>query len=343
LGGAYQPPLDDFLTRYGHRSPSLDIYHPTFADDPRLVLVLVEGQADTLAPTGRGQGDGQDGATLTPSRSLAGRGKVPLAVAAAEDTVHATLTRSPLEGLLPVRWLVLRLVLGLARRSLPLRENQRFYWQKGLALLRGVYLRLGQHLAERGLLADSRDIFFLTVDEVADLCKGEASGAGPTAAYLSTPVTSPSASPRHVVARRRAIFQRLCSEWEAAPAASYPPFLQGDLPLRADSARGNILVGRGVSPGLARGQACVVLTPDDFVRVPTGSILVAPSTDPAWTVLFPRLAGMVLENGGQLSHGAVVAREYGLPAVAGIPGVTSILHDGDTVIVDGTTGTVTRE
>jgi pyruvate,water dikinase len=67
-----------------------------------------------------------------------------------------------------------------------------------------------------------------------------------------------------------------------------------------------------------------------------------PSADPAWTPLFPRLAGLVLEVGGQLSHGAVVAREYGLPAVAAIPGVTSSIHSGDEITVDGNSGIVIR-
>ena len=71
-------------------------------------------------------------------------------------------------------------------------------------------------------------------------------------------------------------------------------------------------------------------------------MLITRSTDPGWTPLFGRLAGLIMERGGQLSHGAVVAREYGLPAVAGIPGITAILRDGDEILVDGLTGTVTR-
>ncbi len=69
--------------------------------------------------------------------------------------------------------------------------------------------------------------------------------------------------------------------------------------------------------------------------------MVTRSTDPGWTPLFGLLGGLIMESGGQLSHGAVVAREYGLPAVAGIAGATQLLHDGQVVVLDGLSGTVT--
>jgi len=77
-------------------------------------------------------------------------------------------------------------------------------------------------------------------------------------------------------------------------------------------------------------------------RVKAGDVLVAPGVDSAWTPVFGLLNGLVLEHGGQLSHAAVIAREYGLPAVAGIEGVASILRDGEPVLVDGTLGVVER-
>jgi pyruvate,water dikinase len=72
-----------------------------------------------------------------------------------------------------------------------------------------------------------------------------------------------------------------------------------------------------------------------------GDILITLSTDPAWTPLFARLGGLVMETGGQLAHGAVVAREYGLPAVAGVRGATTRIPDGAQILVDGYQGTVT--
>ena len=104
-----------------------------------------------------------------------------------------------------------------------------------------------------------------------------------------------------------------------------------------------VLTGLAVSPGVATGPVHILLGAQGIAETPAGSILVAPSTDPGWTPLFPRLAGMILETGGQLSHGAVVAREYGLPTVAGIAGATSLLQQGEIVTVNGSTGIIVRQ
>jgi phosphoenolpyruvate synthase/pyruvate phosphate dikinase len=82
------------------------------------------------------------------------------------------------------------------------------------------------------------------------------------------------------------------------------------------------------------------LAPGQFDRIAPGDILVTRSTDPGWTPIFGRLGGLIMERGGQLSHGSVVAREYGLPAVVGTPDITAHLRDGDPVLLDGLTGTV---
>jgi pyruvate,water dikinase len=102
-----------------------------------------------------------------------------------------------------------------------------------------------------------------------------------------------------------------------------------------------VLVGRPVSPGLKQGLVKVVGSTRELGKVQAGDIMVTRSTDPGWTPIFGLLGGLIMESGGQLSHGAVVAREYGLPAVAGIAGVTQLLHDGQEVLLDGLSGTVT--
>lgn len=94
------------------------------------------------------------------------------------------------------------------------------------------------------------------------------------------------------------------------------------------------------SPGQASAACFRVHDPSDFGRFPAGSILVARTTNPAWTPLFYSAAGLVTESGGPLSHGAVTAREMGLPAVMSVRGVMTALSDGQTVTVDGTQGLV---
>jgi pyruvate,water dikinase len=103
---------------------------------------------------------------------------------------------------------------------------------------------------------------------------------------------------------------------------------------------GSALQGSGASPGVAEGVARVVAGQDDFARIQSGDILVTTMTTPAWTPLFPSLAGLVTETGGILSHAAVVAREYGLPAVVGAAGAVTAIPDGMRVRIDGTTGTI---
>ena len=95
-----------------------------------------------------------------------------------------------------------------------------------------------------------------------------------------------------------------------------------------------------VGAGVARGTARIIRHPDDAHSFVQGDILVAPSTDPAWTPLFLNAAGLVMETGGYTSHGAIVAREFGLPAVANIPGILAQIPEGAEVEVDGREGLV---
>jgi len=101
--------------------------------------------------------------------------------------------------------------------------------------------------------------------------------------------------------------------------------------------------GISVSPGTASGAARIVHSPTDAAHLQPGDILVAPSTDPGWTPLFLRASAIVMETGGFLSHGAIVAREYGIPAVANVPGILNTLQEGEIITVDGSAGRVIRQ
>jgi phosphohistidine swiveling domain-containing protein len=90
------------------------------------------------------------------------------------------------------------------------------------------------------------------------------------------------------------------------------------------------------------GRARVILEPSGASLQP-GEILVAPSTDPGWTPLFLTAGGLVMEMGGAMSHGAVVAREYGIPAVVGVPDATERIATGERITVDGSTGTISTQ
>src|SRR5204863_7505198 len=100
------------------------------------------------------------------------------------------------------------------------------------------------------------------------------------------------------------------------------------------------LCGTPISAGVAEGPALVLTEPNAPTDIVDGYVLVCPSTDPAWVPLFLRAKALIMETGGMLSHGAIVAREFGLPAVVGIANVQRIIKTGQRVRVDGNTGRV---
>jgi pyruvate,water dikinase len=227
---------------------------------------------------------------------------------------------------------ILSPLVGLARRSARLREDQRFAWQRGLAQLRRLYLLAGRLLVARGALAAPEDVFFLTSDEVREAARGDV------------------ADLRDRADRRRAAYDVEQKRFAREGPSGYPPFLRGNRPLAREPSleiEGRIpgtvdrLQGVAVCPGVGRGTARVVRGPSDLTALQAGEVLVTRGADPGWTLLFDRLAALVTESGGQLSHAAVVAREYRLPAVLAVPRATDVIHTGDELVVDGATGVVT--
>ena len=109
---------------------------------------------------------------------------------------------------------------------------------------------------------------------------------------------------------------------------------------RDEKRAGDTLKGVAASPGSVTATACVVHGPEDFGQMKAGDVLVAPITTPAWTPLFARAAAIVTDVGGPLSHGSIVAREYGIPAVLGTGSATKRIHNGQRITVDGSAGKV---
>jgi phosphohistidine swiveling domain-containing protein len=185
-----------------------------------------------------------------------------------------------------------------------------------LAGVRRQLAAIGAELVKRDLLVTAEDVFYLDLTDV------RAALAGSDLRVLVTGRREAYAGEL----RRRHVPRVLLSdgtEPEAAPVAA------------ADGS----LVGTAASAGTVTGVSRVILDPVGAHLEP-GEILVAPSTDPGWTPLFLTAGGLVMEMGGANSHGAVVAREYGIPAVVGVPGATAALRTGQRVTVDGSAGTV---
>jgi pyruvate,water dikinase len=112
------------------------------------------------------------------------------------------------------------------------------------------------------------------------------------------------------------------------------------LELKAKKGTADSLKGVAASPGRITAPACVLYGPEDFSKMKMGDVLVASLTTPAWTPLFVRASAVVTDIGGPLSHGSIVAREYGIPAVLGTGRATARITHGDLITVDGTEGKV---
>ncbi|HVO32035.1 MAG TPA: PEP-utilizing enzyme, partial [bacterium] len=219
-------------------------------------------------------------------------------------------------------WLapLVRVVLREARTFSLLRENQRFVFDLLMASIGDVCRAAAARLERDGRLTRAADVVFLEREELVALGEGA--------------LSAPEAARR--IAVRKAERARAEHGW-------MPTFLFEEEARQAEEiSRGAVLHGVGVSPGRITGRVRVARSLDDVAALQAGEILVVKATDPGWTPYFPAAGALVSELGGMLSHAAVVAREYGLPAVANIANATDLLRDGEEITVDGDAGTVAR-
>ncbi|MEO3931769.1 PEP/pyruvate-binding domain-containing protein [Micrococcaceae bacterium Sec7.4] len=303
LPAVVQSGLAGFLGRYGHRAVAeIDVGMPRWSDDPAHIFGVL---ANYLRLDDPGQApDRQFSKAARDAESQVER----LSAAAAE--------RSRLRGAL------VRAALKRTRMFAGLRELPKYHIVEALAAVRGQLQAIGTDLAAAGRITEADDVFFLDLVEVRDGLSGTA---------LHTVV----AQRREAYAQelgRRHIPRVLLSD------GTEPEAVQAGA-AGTDAGTPGVLTGAPASAGTVTAAARVILEPQGAHLEP-GEILVAPSTDPGWTPLFLTAGGLVMEMGGPNSHGAVVAREYGIPAVVGVPDATSLIVTGDRITVDGAAGTV---
>jgi pyruvate,water dikinase len=233
------------------------------------------------------------------------------------DAARDELLAHPLLRLSPLRSAFLEL-LAQARCFPQLREDTRFYATLILPILRRTLLELGRRLATAGILDAPEDVFHLRLDELERV-----DGTWPPPRQLADEL-------RELVRRRKARRAAL----EGTPLVD-PRLLRWAAP-----EGGALLRGTPGSPGVAEGPVRVVREAAEFGRLRPGEVLVAPYTNPAWTPLFQQAVAVIVDSGGAMSHAAIVAREYGIPAVLGTGDGTRRLVDGEWVRVDGTRGLI---
>jgi len=220
-------------------------------------------------------------------------------------------------------------ILWAARSAVKYRENMRLARTRMFGLYRDVYRALGDRLTEAGKLDHARDVFYLTVDELLAYHEGRA-----VSADLSV-----------LAQARKAEFalyetQALPHRFETIGPVYHGNRYQGPARDR-EFTPGRTLQGLGCYPGVVESEARIIHSPQDELSV-NGKILVAERTDPGWAPLFPTTSGILVERGSTLSHSAVVARELGIPAVVGIPGLLQVIEEGERLRMDGGKGEVER-
>ena len=222
--------------------------------------------------------------------------------------------RALMDASTPVRAQRIRRAARLIRGMGGARETPKFTLVQGLGLIRAGLDASAAELVEQGRLGAVADLAFLRVDELRRAFSAEW---------------------HEVVAERRAVFatEQRRRQVPRVLVEDGRAFFEG---LSAGSAA---LSGAGVSPGVAEGTVRVVFDPGTTQLNP-GEILVCPGTDPAWTPLFIAAGGLVTEVGGLMTHGSVVAREYGIPAVVGVHDATARLVDGQRIRIDGSSGVI---
>jgi len=301
--GVFMGLLDAFLRRHGHRCMT---------------------EAEWLFP--RWIEAPQQVIKMIAGYLKAGQAGNPLTSEAQQRQEREAITAQIEKKLDPLRRAYFRRALSRAHNTIRLRDNGQHFLVKLLLPMRVIYAELGRRWASREWLDEADDFFFLVVPEI----EGVLFAGDPGSAGLDL---------------KGSVAQRLLAHnyWRGS---RFPEALGADgrpLPLATSAGAENALTGIPASGGQVRGQAAVISTPAEAGRVEAGQILVTRSTDPGWTPLFAIAGGLVLEVGGQLSHGAIVAREYGLPAVVNVPEATTRIQDGQQIMVDGSAGQVFLE
>lgn len=322
--GDFAAAFEGYMQEFAHRTLRWDVNEPTVAEQPEMILRLIRDQiASGYDPEAEAAALEQERtAVLTEARQL-----LADRPAAERDRFERALAR--------------------AERAYPVREEHEFYLSNApFAQLRYTLLEVGKRMAERGQLDHAEGIMFLELEEAltafrdgSDMRaivirrKGELAWAkahpGP-ASYGKAPPPPPSFDAFPPEARR--LMQVLMWQMENMLGT---PHSQQDA-----TTEGTNLHGLAASAGQYTGAARIIMSEAEFGKLQAGDVLVCPTTQPPWSVLFPTIGALVTDSGGILSHPAIIAREYRIPAVVATGNATSFLKDGQVVTVNGNDGII---
>jgi len=293
--------IDSFFREFGIRGFTREPFYPRWNDAPEHVFNILKSMVQEEEPKNKKIGAKEPNQATMTEQEIA-------------ESVKAT-------ALGWAKWKVFSLVLSFARKYIIFRENQRFNLDHWITMNRKIFLSIGRSFHEQKIISDPSDIFFLRKNEIHGIAKHSVSSTE--------------------VERIKQAAKERKKEFLLNENLTPPKFLIGtqesDVPSQSLEA---MLHGIPASQGAHSGPVRVLDRIEDIWQVRTGEILVVPRTDPGWTPVFRMIGGLITETGGLLSHGAVVSREYGIPAVTNIPNACRIFKTGQIVTIDGSKGTV---
>lgn len=295
--------IDPFIAKYGGRGlGEIDMGRQRWFEDPTHVFEMISSYLQITDPKMAPD-------VVFARGAEAGQAAVDRLVVALRKTRNGWL-----------KAIVARFTASRVRALMGIRESPKFFAVRMLGLARQELLKTGAELVQAGEINQADDLFYLTYRELRAFAANE---------------------PRDwkgVISQRREAYRRelLRRQVPRLLLSDGRAFYEG---MRSLSKNDRQLSGSPVSPGSAEGRVRVVIDPRQAHLQP-GEILVCPGTDPSWTPLFLSAAGLVMEVGGMMTHGAVVAREYGIPAVVGVDQATQELVTGQRIRIDGSTGII---
>ncbi len=315
--------IESFIERYGARGVGeIDIGLPRWGEDPTHIMQVLQSYLQIKAPD------------MAPDAVFAHSAK-----SAEQAAAHLeSAVRQMHGGFIKAR--ILRWAISRYRALAGMREAPKFFAIRMMGIIRQGLLQSGQELVDAGHFKQRDDLFFLSIRELDELNEAMVKSKNrPTTEQNEPDLHTLTQAIQGRIAQRRAKYQRehLRKQIPRILLSDGMTYYEG---VRAPEGQEGAIIGDPVSPGEVEGTARVIFDPHSSQLAP-GEILVCPGTDPAWTPLFLTASGLVMEVGGMMTHGSVVAREYGIPAVVGVHQATERIKTGQRLRVNGSTGKIT--
>lgn len=291
--------MKEFMNRYGMRcAGEIDITSKRWEDTPKELVSFIVSHIQT--------------SKVNEHHEKFEEGKVTAKNAEREivETVKAKLGKGKAKKV--------EKLIKIYRNLMGFRESPKYFIIKFFGLIRGIILDEAYEMEKQNILLDKEEIFYFSLDEIIEIMSG-----------------SYEDDIKETVVKRKEDFKMYEKITPPRVMTSNGEIITGKL--KNSKAPEGALMGTAASAGIVEGIARIVLKVSE-ADLKSGEIMIAPFTDPAWTPLFNSVSGLVVEVGGMMTHGSVIAREYGIPAVVGVNNATKLIKNGDKIRVNGTEG-----